>query len=95
MTTKPLLAAVLLTETLLGGATLASARPASDNADVSVVQRDAAGHAVRVAVDGTEYAVCRGEMQDACINPRQAGLRFGNEPLDHWPGKPASEIDGN
>lgn len=92
MTTKTVMAAVLFTGALLSGATMASARPASDNQEATVVQRDAAGHAVRVAVDGTEYAVCRGEMQDDCINPRQAGLHFGNEPLDHWPGRPASDM---
>ncbi|HEX8057484.1 MAG TPA: hypothetical protein VF481_12540 [Novosphingobium sp.] len=91
MIPKTLLAAALMTGALLGGATLASARPAGDNQDATVVQRDAAGLATRVAVHGTEYAVCRGEMQDDCINPRQAGLHFGNEPLDHWPGLPASE----
>jgi hypothetical protein len=95
MTAKTLIAAAMLTGTLLGGATLASARQANENQNVTVVQRDAEGHAVRVAIDGTEYAVCRGDMQDGCINPRQAGLRFGNEPLDHWPGRPASEPDGN
>lgn len=93
MIPKTLMAAALLTGTLLGDATLANARPVGDNQDATVVQRDAAGHATRVAVDGTEYAVCRGEMQDDCINPRQAGLHFGNEPLDHWPGRPASEAE--
>jgi hypothetical protein len=40
-----------------------------------------------------EYPVCRGAVQDSCINPREAGLNYGNRPLDHWPGEPASEID--
>ncbi len=40
----------------------------------------------------TKYPVCKGEVQDGCINPREAGLNWGNRPLDHWPGKPASEM---
>ena len=38
-----------------------------------------------------EVAVCTKELQDSCINPREAGLNWGNRPLDYWPGKPASE----
>ena len=41
-----------------------------------------------------EYPPCRGEVQDSCINPREAGLNYGNRPLNYWPGRPASEIDG-
>lgn len=40
----------------------------------------------------TKYPVCKGAVQDGCINPREAGLNWGNRPLDHWPGKPASEM---
>jgi hypothetical protein len=38
-----------------------------------------------------EYPICQGAVQDSCINPREAGKNFGNRPLKHWPGKPASE----
>ena len=37
------------------------------------------------------YPLCRGNIQDECINPREAGKNFGNRPLKYWPGKPASE----
>ncbi len=40
-----------------------------------------------------EYPPCKGDMKDGCVNPREAGLNYGNRPLDHWPGKPASEKD--
>jgi len=40
-----------------------------------------------------EYPPCRGDRQDSCINPREAGLDYGNRPLDYWPGRPASQID--
>jgi hypothetical protein len=56
-----------------------------------VVQRDEKGRATVVKVDGVEYKVCTPQAQDGCINPREAGLDFGSVPLDHWPGKPASE----
>jgi hypothetical protein len=31
-------------------------------------------------------------MQDSCVNPREAGLNYGNRPLNYWPGQPASEM---
>lgn len=40
-----------------------------------------------------EYPVCKGDLDDNCINPREAGKDWGNRPLNYWPGKPASEID--
>ena len=40
-----------------------------------------------------DYPICRGDIQDSCINPREAGKNWGNRPLDYWPGKPASEMD--
>lgn len=57
----------------------------------TVTERDSRGRATKVTVEGKEYMVCTGTVVDACINPRAAGLNFGNVPLDHWPGKPASE----
>jgi len=46
------------------------------------------------ATPGAEYPPCRGEVTDGCVNPREAGLNYGNRPLNYWPGRPASEIDG-
>ncbi|WP_260923790.1 hypothetical protein [Novosphingobium sp. 9] len=60
----------------------------------TVTQRDAHGRATQVQVDGQNYAVCTKNVQDGCINPRSAGLHFGNVPLDHWPGQPASQMSG-
>lgn len=62
-----------------------------DNQRTTVIERDARGRATKVSVEGKEYVVCTPVVTDSCINPRQAGLNFGNVPLDHWPGKPASE----
>ena len=67
------------------------AKPMMTNA--SVVERDTAGHATTVMVDGQQYKVCTAAVTDGCINPRQAGLNFGNTPLDSWPGRPASEMN--
>jgi hypothetical protein len=61
----------------------------------TVVQRNAAGRATEVKVGDTLYAVCEGKVQDECINPRQAGLHFGDAPLSYWPGEPASQLDHN
>lgn len=62
------------------------------NAMATVVERDPRGRAIKVMVDGREYVVCTAMIMDSCINPRQAGLNFGNVPLDTWPGRPASEM---
>jgi hypothetical protein len=35
-------------------------------------------------VDGKEYKVCHGAIQDDCVQPREAGLGFGNRPTDTY-----------
>lgn len=37
------------------------------------------------------YPICKGKIQDECVNPREAGLNYGNRPLKYWPGHPASQ----
>ena len=39
-----------------------------------------------------EYPVCKGDNDDQCMNPWEAGMRGPNvdRPLAYWPGKPAS-----
>lgn len=59
---------------------------------LQVVSRGADGTADVVSLDGQNYNVCKGEVQDSCINPRTAGLNFGARDLQYWPGRPASEI---
>lgn len=58
----------------------------------TVVQKGTNGRAQTVMLNGKEYQVCGGTVTDNCINPREAGLNFGNRALDYWPGKPASEM---
>lgn len=45
-----------------------------------------------VTVEGKDYPICSKTVSDGCINPREAGLKYGNVPLSYWPGKPASEM---
>ena len=54
----------------------------------TVVQTTPAG---ANATAKTEYPPCKGDIQDSCVNPREAGLNYGNRPLNYWPGQPASE----
>jgi len=61
-------------------------------AKAMVTEKNNRGHATKVEIDGKVYSVCTPEMQDNCINPREAGLKWGNHPLGYWPGKPASEL---
>lgn len=35
-----------------------------------------------VTLDGKEYKVCKAGIQDDCVQPREAGLGFGNRPTD-------------
>jgi len=58
----------------------------------TIVKNGANGRAQTVMLNGKEYTVCGGDVTDSCINPREAGLNFGNRALDYWPGKPASEM---
>lgn len=56
----------------------------------TVVERDARGRATKVEVEGQVYTVCTSDNSDSCINPREAGLNFGNTPINRWPGRPIS-----
>lgn len=73
-------------------AVAAPALAAHHEEKAEVVERDAKGKATKVKVGETVYPVCTPQVTDGCINPRAAGLNFGNVPLDHWPGAPASEL---
>lgn len=53
---------------------------------VEVVERDAQGKATKVRVNGEIIDVCMSEEQDGCIQPRAAGLGWGDMPLSYYPG---------
>lgn len=92
MTMKTLLGAMMLAGALLGGATLADAATAMTGVHAQVLQRAPDGRATQVQVGGKDYAVCSAAVQDDCINPRQAGLHYGNAPLGYWPGRPSNNF---
>lgn len=58
---------------------------------VEVVETNANGRVTKVRVEGKTYDVCMRKDQDGCINPRAAGLNWGDRPLTYWPGEPASK----
>lgn len=88
------LAAAALATATVGLATLGGPASAAGPGHPDILARDSHGRATEVRVDGQAYMVCNATRQDDCINPRAAGLSFGNRPLDYWPGKPASEMKG-
>ncbi len=57
-----------------------------------IVERNSQGKVTKVSIDGKTYDVCMKNDQDGCINPRAAGLNWGNRPLMYWPGQPASSM---
>ena len=85
------IAAILAAGTL---ASVTSPALADDHMEMKaeVVERNAQGKATKVKVGDKTYEVCSADSSDNCINPREAGLNFGNVPLDRWPGQPASSM---
>jgi hypothetical protein len=63
---------------------------AAPHPKAAVAARNHRGHPTEVMVDGQSYKVCSKTVTDSCINPRQAGLHYGNTPMKSWPGEPAS-----
>lgn len=57
-----------------------------------VVESNDRGQATKVRIGDTVYEVCMTQEQDSCIQPRAAGLNWGNRPLMRWPGEPASSM---
>ena len=78
--------------TAIGIATPALADHHMETSKGEVVETNAKGQATKVRMGDKVYDVCIGDNQDSCINPREAGLKWGNRPLSYWPGKPASEM---
>ncbi|WP_126172709.1 hypothetical protein [Altericroceibacterium xinjiangense] len=52
---------------------------------VEVVNKNNRGRATAVRINGTVYQVCMTDNQDSCIQPRAAGLGFGERPLGYYP----------
>ncbi|MBA4803395.1 MAG: hypothetical protein H2038_01955 [Brevundimonas sp.] len=60
-----------------------------------VVERGPDGRVKSVRVEGVVYPVCQREGEDSCIQPRAAGLGWGDRPMQRWPGAPASARQGS
>lgn len=58
--------------------------------EVVIVERGQDGRATAIVVDDQVYRVCDGERQRDCIQPRAAGLGWGDRPLGYWPGQEGS-----
>lgn len=71
----------------------APAAPAARAETPVVVERAPNGRPTSVRIGGAVYKVCMTENEDSCIQPRAAGLNWGNHPLQRWPGRPASEMN--
>ena len=92
--------AIIATTAALGLAAFASPAIADDHTSgaqttgegFTVVEKNSRGKVTKVSKDGKTYDVCMTKDQDACINPRAAGLKWGNRPLGYWPGRPASQM---
>lgn len=59
-----------------------------------VVERAASGRAIAVRADGEVYPVCMTERQDSCIQPRAAGLGWGDRPAMTWKAANESRLGG-
>lgn len=46
------------------------------------------------SAEGEDLPICSEGQTDGCINSWEAN-KTGNRPLEYWPGRPASEIEGS
>jgi hypothetical protein len=83
---KYLVAAIAIAAVGLSGA--AVAKPNAKGFEI--VERDAKGKVTKVKKDGQEYKICTSDDSDGCINPREAGLGYGNHIAREWPGREIS-----
>lgn len=80
----PLLAAAAISLPI--GSTALAAPDGYKAKSPKIVERGPDGRAQVVRVEGKDYQVCVGDRQDDCIQPRAAGLDWGERPLRYWPG---------
>lgn len=89
---KNFVIATLGSLTALSFAAAASAQMPEDTkpeAKVEILERNAQGKATKVKIGEYTVDVCMNyEMTDGCINPREAGLNFGNFPANTLDRKP-------
>ena len=74
-------------------AAIAQTAPADTKAGakIVIVERDAKGKATKVKIGEDVIPVCMSEaMTDGCINPYEAGLKWGNRPVSTYTDKDAA-----
>jgi hypothetical protein len=86
---RNILAITAATALTTGLAAPAAADEYKPNADwkaqtPEIVERNARGKATKVRVEGEVYEVCMNESQDGCIQPRAAGLGWGDIPAMNY-----------
>lgn len=65
-----------------------TATAAKTDAKVEIAERDAKGRVTKVKIGADVIPVCMNEtMTDGCINPWEAGLKWGNRPVATYTAK--------
>lgn len=65
-----------------------TATAAKADAKVEIAERDAKGRVTKVRIGADLIPVCMNEtMTDGCINPWEAGLKWGNRPVATYTAK--------
>lgn len=65
-----------------------TATAAKADAKVEIAERDAKGRVTKVKIGADVIPVCMNEtMTDGCINPWEAGLKWGNRPVATYAAK--------
>ena len=88
--------ATMASNTEMSSDTAMSAAPVA-SATMQFVSKETvqpvAASADAAALQSGDLPVCKPNQQDGCINSWEKN-KTGTRPLDHWPGKPASEMPG-
>lgn len=68
------------------------AASAEAKAKIEIAERDARGRVTKVRIGADVIPVCMNEtMTDGCINPWEAGLKWGNRPVATYTAKVETE----
>ncbi len=88
---------IILAATAAGGLAIASAPALAQTAPGTTITFET-GEVVQATPDDRgpptgDVPICKPRQEDNCINSWEAN-KTGNRPINYWPGRPASEIDG-
>ena len=87
---------IILAAAAAGGLAMAAA-PAAAQTGTQITFKS--GEVVQATPDDMgpptgDVPICKPKQEDNCINSWEAN-KTGNRPINYWPGRPASEIDGS